>query len=162
MSDKHTPEPWVLDERQELSTNFYSDDATGSIIGGCPSYQLAPRSLEERQANARRIVACVNACRGLPTDELEQKGLVAAVGTELLKADDRAEAQEVEIRRLARVAAAAENELAGALDQRDRLLAALDKLSARGFFNESSCANAETNADMAEMRAAIAAARGAS
>lgn len=37
--------------------------------------------------DARRIVACVNACRGLPTDELEQKGLVAAVGTQLLEAD---------------------------------------------------------------------------
>lgn len=42
---------------------------------------------DEQRENARRIVACVNACRGLPTDELEQKGLVAAVGTQLLEAD---------------------------------------------------------------------------
>lgn len=42
---------------------------------------------EEGKANARRIAACVNACRGLPTDELEQKGLVAAVGSELLELD---------------------------------------------------------------------------
>ncbi|WP_111873671.1 hypothetical protein [Aeromonas bivalvium] len=35
-------------------------------------------------ANARRLVACWNACHGLPTDELEQKGLVAAVGNQLL------------------------------------------------------------------------------
>lgn len=40
------------------------------------------------------------------------------------------------------------------------LLAALEKLSARGFFEESSCADADTNADMAEMRAAIAKAKG--
>jgi hypothetical protein len=39
---------------------------------------------DEQRENASRIVACVNACRGLPTDELEQKGLVAAVGTQLL------------------------------------------------------------------------------
>ena len=36
-------------------------------------------------ANARRIVACVNACRGLGTDELEQHGLVSAVGYELIE-----------------------------------------------------------------------------
>lgn len=35
-------------------------------------------------ANARRLVACWNGCHGLPTDELEQKGLVAAVGNQLL------------------------------------------------------------------------------
>ncbi|MGS3142156.1 hypothetical protein ACB274_06105 [Aeromonas sanarellii] len=35
-------------------------------------------------ANARRMVACWNACHGLPTDELEQKGLVAAVGNQML------------------------------------------------------------------------------
>ena len=35
-------------------------------------------------ANARRLVACWNACHGLPTDELEQKGLMCAVGTQLL------------------------------------------------------------------------------
>lgn len=56
---------------------------------------------DEQRENARRIVACVNACRGLPTDELEQKGLVAAVGTQLLEADQL----------------------------RDELLAALEKLS---------------------------------
>lgn len=38
----------------------------------------------EGKANARRIVACWNACHGLPTDELEQKGLVAAVGNQML------------------------------------------------------------------------------
>lgn len=35
-------------------------------------------------ANARRLVACWNACHGLPTDELEQKGLACAFGTQLL------------------------------------------------------------------------------
>ena len=35
-------------------------------------------------ANARRLVACWNACHELPTDELEQKGLACAFGTQLL------------------------------------------------------------------------------
>lgn len=83
---------------------------------------------DEQRENARRIVACVNACRGLPTDELEHKGLVAAVGTQLLAADDRAEGQEREIRRLVSIAADAENQLADALNQRDELLSLAERL----------------------------------
>lgn len=55
------------------------------------------------------------------------KGLVAAVGTQLLAADDRTEGQEREIRKLARTTADAENKLADALNQRDELLAALEE-----------------------------------
>lgn len=62
---KHTPEPWVSDDRQDIDTDFYSDDATGSIIGGCQEYTFAHRDIEERRANARRIVTCVNACAGM-------------------------------------------------------------------------------------------------
>lgn len=70
----HTPEPWVIDGRVRLATNFYSDDATGSIIGGCNDYQFAFRPLEERLANAARIVACVNACAGMddPAAEIQR------------------------------------------------------------------------------------------
>lgn len=38
-------------------------------------------------SNARRIVACWNACLGLPTDELEQKGLASAFSNQLLHAE---------------------------------------------------------------------------
>lgn len=97
-----------------------------------------------RIEDARRIVACVNACRGLPTEELEQKGLVAAVGTQLLAADDRAEGQEREIRRLARMAVDAENQLADSLNQRDELLAALEfVMSAHGEQLDSAFAQAQ-------------------
>lgn len=97
-----------------------------------------------RIEDARRIVACVNACRGLPTEELEQKGLVAAVGTQLLAADDRAEGQEREIRRLARIAVDAENQLADSLNQRDELLAALEfVMSAHGEQLDSAFAQAQ-------------------
>lgn len=118
---KHTQEPWHFDK--------YGNIIAGEeqlLLGGIRTPMSAGPSMDEGKANARRIVACVNACRGLPTHELEQKGLVAAVGNQLLVADDRAEAQEVEIRRLSRVAADAENQLADALNQRDELLAALD------------------------------------
>lgn len=71
---KHTPEPWVADDRHDIETNFYSDDATGSIIGGCQEYTFAHRDIEERRANARRIVSCVNACAGMsdPTAEIAE------------------------------------------------------------------------------------------
>lgn len=69
MSDKqHTPEPW-------------KHVGQGDIIGAnnddtCAAYLRA----DIGDANARRIVACVNACAGIPTDVLEDKSI--------LKADD--------------------------------------------------------------------------
>ena len=84
---KHTPEPWIIDDSAELSTSFYSDDATGSIIGGCQEYMFAHRDIEERRANARRIVTCVNACAGMadPAAEIaelkrQRDELLAALG----------------------------------------------------------------------------------
>ncbi|OEC40421.1 hypothetical protein [Aeromonas sp. DNP9] len=84
---------------------------------------------DEQRENARRIVACVNACRGLPTDELEQKGLVAAVGTQLLDLDEsltqaRAHASTYKARAVKESSRAHELE-----QQHDELLAALEKLS---------------------------------
>lgn len=130
---KHTPEPWKLC-RNDQSVG----DARGYAV--CDVWPRGDDQLasEEGEDNARRIVECVNACRGLPTDELEQKGLVAAVGTQLLAADDRAEGQEREIRKLARTTADAENKLADALNQRDDLLAALEIIAASEEFHGDS------------------------
>lgn len=116
MSNKHEREPWVLggcSGRMVTTPSGYVGDGFIADV--------------DTKDNARRIVACVNACRGLPTEELEQKGIVAAVGTQLLAADDRAEGQEREIRRLAGIAADAENQLAEARNLSDELLAALNE-----------------------------------
>ncbi|MGY3911035.1 hypothetical protein ACW5XW_08250 [Aeromonas piscicola] len=40
-------------------------------------------------ANARRIIACWNACIGLSTDDLEKNGLASAFGNQLLLADQK-------------------------------------------------------------------------
>lgn len=77
---KHTAEPWKLHR-------------SGQSVGSSDGYgvcEVWPRDEDnfpdtEGKANARRIVACVNACRGLSTDELEKHGLVSAVGTELIE-----------------------------------------------------------------------------
>ncbi|MFQ1995750.1 hypothetical protein ACK36C_20720, partial [Aeromonas veronii] len=83
MTIKHTPEPWQV--HQDASGDVFISSAE-------TSFHIAEIGSEDDEAvipDARRIVACVNACRGLPTDELEQKGLVAAVGTQLLEADQQ-------------------------------------------------------------------------
>lgn len=77
MSNKHEREPWVLggcSGRMVTTPSGYVGDGFIADV--------------DTKDNARRIVACVNACRGLPTEELEQKGLVAAVGTQLLDLDE--------------------------------------------------------------------------
>ena len=81
---KHTPEPWKLC-RNDQSVG----DARGYAV--CDVWPRGDDQLasEEGKDNARRIVACVNACRGLPTDELEQKGIVAAAGTQLLDVEQQ-------------------------------------------------------------------------
>lgn len=78
MSNKHEREPWVLggcSGRMVTTPSGYVGDGYIADV--------------DTKDNARRIVACVNACRGLPTDELEQKGLVAAVGTQLLDVEQQ-------------------------------------------------------------------------
>lgn len=57
----------------------------GQILGPDSTYITSVVKPDVR----RRIVACVNACRGLPTDELELNGLVSAVGNQLLDVEQR-------------------------------------------------------------------------
>lgn len=42
---------------------------------------------DEQRENAHRIVACVNACRNLSNNELEQKGLVTSISARFLAAE---------------------------------------------------------------------------
>ena len=62
MSD-HTPGPWAVN-----FTKFSEVRAeNGAVIARC----LRLTSLTNLEANARRIVACVNACEGVSTKHLE-------------------------------------------------------------------------------------------
>lgn len=85
---KHTPEPWGVFQ-----------DASGDVFvsSKVTSFHIAEVGSEDDETvipDASRIVACVNACRGLSTEELEQKGLVSAVGTQLIEADKRSDDME--------------------------------------------------------------------
>ena len=83
---RHTREPWKYEK--ELSAGcdewLISMDAGDRGRGICIA-ETRPGSVASGQENARRIVACVNACRGISTDELEQHGLVSAFGAELME-----------------------------------------------------------------------------
>lgn len=85
---KHTPEPWkILPE--ECDKPYIR--IRGTILGGrykianviTPVYEgVHEREAEETRENARRIVACVNACKGLSTEDLES---IAALGNTLFE-----------------------------------------------------------------------------
>jgi hypothetical protein len=57
---KHTKEPWeVVMNRNAMGHSIKRPDG-GSVVLGALNYE-----------DARRIVACVNACAGIPTEMLE-------------------------------------------------------------------------------------------
>ena len=69
MSGKHTPEPWKMiyygPDEKNLSYEVCSDNAELT--------QIAETGMNERgKENARRIVACINACKGWDTETLEE------------------------------------------------------------------------------------------
>ena len=79
----HTPEPWRVGRPGAVVSDTPVPGMGGSDAVEYYGGHLIGESIIE--ANARRIVACVNACRGIGTDELEQHGLVSAVGYELIE-----------------------------------------------------------------------------
>lgn len=73
MSDQHTQEPWAVSHEV-----FDNDGVPETVITGLDgraaiavTIDFGPNNPGMREANARRIVACVNACAGIATHELE-------------------------------------------------------------------------------------------
>lgn len=81
---EHTTGPWTLLEAGDQIKHLVpvSTSTMTSILTIVTEGDTAFGAVYSAE-DARRIVACVNACRGLSTDELEQHGLVPAVGSEL-------------------------------------------------------------------------------
>lgn len=77
MDSQHTPEPWSVNDWTQPDREI-SIGAVGTPL--IAKVMMRDVSVNEHKANARRIVACVNACAGLSTDELESKpaGIVAS------------------------------------------------------------------------------------
>ncbi len=63
-----TQTPWRAS--RSGSSTIIAGDINGTVIAETTGYMLP------RLANARRIIACVNACAGLSTAEIEARGVV--------------------------------------------------------------------------------------
>lgn len=73
----HTPEPWKVDpdDRPGYEWNNHIVSATDPNQTICfMTHDNTPANIEG-EANARRIVACVNACKGIKTESLEMEVL---------------------------------------------------------------------------------------
>ena len=79
MTTKHTPEPWR--QFTELGTIGDVVDSKGRAVAQAQETgnfeRGAPEGLAERNANAARIVACVNGCAGINPEAV--KDLLAAL-----------------------------------------------------------------------------------
>lgn len=67
MNIEHTPEPWDVVIHSMSGIQIRSDFERIALIASCGG---------EGNANARRIVACINACAGIPTETIEQLALI--------------------------------------------------------------------------------------
>ncbi len=83
----HTPEPWRINPKYSMSVEAVSDGQGINIIAEC-SDPDGIRTAGEDVANARRIVACVNAAAGIPTEQLEARSVQAGFVTNLLNQRD--------------------------------------------------------------------------
>lgn len=78
---KHTPEPWALLETPSGSRiisngesfSFNGRESPQHIAVTCKNYGETTSTTKPYRegANAARIVACINACAGIPTKQLE-------------------------------------------------------------------------------------------
>lgn len=69
MNAKHTPGPWFIS--RPYQTLYIESRIAGGMIQEVASIGPNANGWSESEANARRIVACVNACDGIPTEVLE-------------------------------------------------------------------------------------------
>ncbi len=73
---KHTPGPWDVERapQNESYDRAYIIECNPLLYSPQQGRRIAivhGRSMENAEANARRIVACVNACEGISTEVLE-------------------------------------------------------------------------------------------
>ena len=87
MTTKHTPGPWRIDEYR----NFVTPDGP-LYLGGVTTPRALGDGIRKGWENARRIVACVNACEGISTENLEENKpiieLARAYNVSLRQRDD--------------------------------------------------------------------------
>lgn len=70
MTTKHTPEPWYFNDEDEGITTEERKCKRKTRIATVTLGWAEPFNSEQLE-NARRIVACVNACEGISTEQLD-------------------------------------------------------------------------------------------
>ena len=111
----HTKEPWLCDKRTVYALNKNGFNTFSTVVQDCNT------SNSELEANARRIVACVNWCEGNSTEGME---LAVKIGHPYSVERDSAIEQELELMTQLKTLQA---ELSAIVEQRDELLAALEE-----------------------------------
>lgn len=132
--EKHTPEPWACTKAGPVMNGYSQGDAICSIehntlIAGC--FSDVRGGPEVAEYNARRIVACVNACQGVDTAALSE--LPGGKLSGLMDFMEFAQQQMHDIRQ-----------------QRDELLALLQRALSSGLFDDMRMFSRDVRAALAK------------
>jgi hypothetical protein len=78
MTQPHSPEPWRVEKRGSEGWYYSIVDALGKeviqVAGSDPAHKWGDAgTLDISEADAHRVVACVNACAGMSDDELKRR-----------------------------------------------------------------------------------------
>lgn len=141
----HTPEPWATDYRERPDGMFAQEvfDANGETIATLAWFPVysGVGTTTNREANARRIVACVNACAGLETETLEN---ITMLGETLLDRFELRNKQEAELTSkceemlaaLEAISAVADQERGNAIEMKEMADAAIAKAKGGAAINK--------------------------
>lgn len=119
----HTEEPWVLEKSRPwvIQPSRPSFDWIASV-------QVS--NVQNWEDNARRIVACVNACAGIPTEQLQIEPYLGSVSYNMRMRAEKQCDQFAEVFNMARICAESHAGRAdGCGDLARKLLAALNSLN---------------------------------
>lgn len=85
---KHTPGPWYVEQPYQEPGAYIACKWTTALV--CKMFKAADCSAEQVEANASRIVACVNACEGIenPGEALEAFRKAASPFADLIESHD--------------------------------------------------------------------------
>lgn len=120
--NKHTPEPWAIDpdDRPNMHWNNHIVSEANPNIAICFMAHDGTEQNERGEANARRIVACVNACAGISQQYLEELNGETLADKQMVLITQRDEYSLLAYRR--------KNILDEVIKQRDEMLVALEDL----------------------------------
>ena len=91
---EHTPEPWAC----RLFEHSKGDDYHIYAVNNMKSIVFFDGSGKEKEANARRIVACVNNCEGISTETLEKGSTLSDILRMQKGAYDKLRAENAKLR----------------------------------------------------------------